>query len=107
MDLSIHTPTWHRVLLFGKYSTFLNPAGSHPVINLSRCTTLYYIFMFLLTKHPACIFTADLQIHKTQLGIQTTRNKLKRGPGDMAMGKFYHCPVNSNQRDVIDVRTVE
>ena len=31
MDLSIYTPTWHRVLLFGKYSGFPNPTGSHPV----------------------------------------------------------------------------
>ena len=28
MDLSIYTPTWHRVLLSGKNS---NPTGSYPV----------------------------------------------------------------------------
>ena len=31
MDLPIYTPTWHRVLLFGKKDP--NPAGSHPVIS--------------------------------------------------------------------------
>ncbi|KAF8228965.1 hypothetical protein L208DRAFT_198908 [Tricholoma matsutake] len=31
MDLTIYTPTWHPVLLFGKYSAFSNPMGSHPL----------------------------------------------------------------------------
>ena len=34
MDLSIHTPTWHCVYWFGKYSGFPNPTGSHPVLQL-------------------------------------------------------------------------
>lgn len=29
----VYTPTWHRILLFGKYSGFRNPTGSHPVIH--------------------------------------------------------------------------
>ena len=32
MDLPIHTPTWHPVLLFRKYSRFLKPMDSQPVI---------------------------------------------------------------------------
>ena len=32
MDLSVYTPTWHRVLLSGKNSGFLNPTESHPVL---------------------------------------------------------------------------
>ena len=31
--ISIYTPTWHRILLFGKNSGFPNPAGSHPLVS--------------------------------------------------------------------------
>ena len=38
MDLSIYTPTWHRVLLSGKNS---NPTGSHPLLLYVICSQVY------------------------------------------------------------------
>ena len=39
----LYTPTWHRILWFGKNSGFPNPAGSHPMAPL---------FLLLLAKNP-------------------------------------------------------
>ena len=50
MDLSIYTPTWHRVLLSGKNS---NPTGSHPLVALCRtCRTNNFVHrLALLNLH--------------------------------------------------------
>ena len=50
MDLSVYIPTWHRVLLPGKDSGFLNPTGSHPVSSFSPGSEDFLCILIVLTS---------------------------------------------------------